>query len=219
MICKKCGKEMDPSWRCCLSCGELNYNHPANQDGNIEVLSLDDDEPKNNIAQNITLYSVNFVLYILSLIGLSVIKVNSDINFDIINSFGYKFIICTISYFYLFCYQLLLKKANLNWWGIFIPIYNLYLIFKLAYGNGWHFLTLFISPILIFISSYVTVKYDFMYGRYIIYLAGLLSTIISLALTANVGTRFGRNGIITILFAFIVIPMIAFNKKYKYYNN
>lgn len=219
MKCLKCGEEINPEWRCCLSCGALNENHPANQDKNIEVLSLDDEEgPKGNLARNITLYSVNFVLYILSLIGLSVMKVNSDVDLGVIDSFGYKFIACTISYFYLFCYQLLLKKANLNWWGIFIPIYNLYLIFKLAYGNGWHFLTLFISPILIFIASYASVKYDFMFGRYVIYFAGLLSVIINLSLTANIGVKFGRNGIITVLFAFVIIPAIALNKKYTYYN-
>lgn len=218
MKCSKCGEEINPEWRCCLSCGALNENHPANQDKNIEILSLDDETPKDSLARNITLYSVNFVVFILGLIGLLVIQNSVNLSPEISDHFGYVFILWIITYFYFYCYQLLLKKANLNWWGLFIPIYNLYLMFKLAYGNGWHFLTLLIPPILIFASSYFAFKYNFAYSKYIIYFAEILSTIISLSLTANIGTKFGRNGLITILFSIVVIPTIAFSKKYKYFN-
>lgn len=216
MKCPKCGKEMDPSWRCCLACGALNESNPANSSNDsIETLTLDDDVDNKDLSSNMTMYSVNFVLYIISLIALLVIKFNNVI----LDSFIYKFLIVTPSFFYLLCYQILLKKANLKWWGIFIPVYNLYLIFKMAYGNGWHFLTLFIAPILIVAGTYFGLTYDINITKYVNIVASIISIIVSISLISNIGSKFGKSGILTVLFTPIMIPYIAFSKKTRYYKN
>ena len=62
---------------------------------------------------------VNAVILILLIICMNYIKV------DI---FGTSVIV--VLYFYFFCFQKLLIKADLPWWGAFIPIYNIYLLFK-----------------------------------------------------------------------------------------
>lgn len=216
MICPKCGKEMDPSWRCCLACGALNESNKANSSNDsIETLSLDDDINNGDLSSNMTMYSVNFVLYIISFIALLVVKFNNEI----LDSFIYKFLIITPSYFYLLCYQILFKKAKLKWWGIFIPIYNLYLMFKMAYGNGWHFLTLFIAPVLMVAGTYFGLTYDINITKYVNIAAAIISCIVSLSLISNIGSKFGKSGILTVLFATIMIPYIAFSKKTKYYKN
>ena len=216
MICPKCGKEMDPSWRCCLACGALNESNKVNSSNDsIETLSLDDHVNNKDLSSNMTMYSVNFVLYIISLIALLVIKFNNEI----LDSFIYKFIIITLSSFYLLCYQIIFKKANLKSWGIFIPVYNLYLMFKMAYGNGWHFLTLFIAPILIVAGTYFGSTSDIKITKYVNIVSAIIFSIVSLALTANIGSKFGKSGILTVLFAPIMIPYIAFSKKTRYYKN
>lgn len=216
MICPKCGKEMDPSWRCCLACGALNESNKANSSNDsIETLSLDDDINNGDLSSNMTMYSVNFVLYIISFIALLVVKFNNEI----LDSFIYKFLIITPSYFYLLCYQILFKKAKLKWWGIFIPIYNLYLMFKMAYGNGWHFLTLFIAPVLMVAGTYFGLTYDINITKYVNIAAAIISSIVSISLISNIGSKFGKSGILTVLFTPIMIPYIAFSKKTKYYKN
>lgn len=216
MICPKCGKEMDPSWRCCLACGALNESNKANSSNDsIETLSLDDDINNGDLSSNMTMYSVNFVLYIISFIALLVVKFNNEI----LDSFIYKFLIITPSYFYLLCYQILFKKAKLKWWGIFIPIYNLYLMFKMAYGNGWHFLTLFIAPVLIVAETYFGLNYNINITKYVNIAAAIISCIVSLSLISNIGSKFGKSGILTVLFTPIMIPYIAFSKKTRYYKN
>lgn len=216
MICPKCGKEMDPSWRCCLACGALNESNKAkSSNDSIETLSLDDDINNGDLSSNMTMYSVNFVLYIISFIALLVVKFNNEI----LDSFIYKFLIITPSYFYLLCYQILFKKAKLKWWGIFIPIYNLYLMFKMAYGNGWHFLTLFIAPVLIVAETYFGLTYNINITKYVNIAAAIISCIVSLSLISNIGSKFGKSGILTVLFTPIMIPYIAFSKKTKYYKN
>lgn len=216
MICPKCGKEMDPSWRCCLACGALNESNKANSSNDsIETLSLDDDINNGDLSSNMTMYSVNFVLYIISFIALLVVKFNNEI----LDSFIYKFLIITPSYFYLLCYQILFKKAKLKWWGIFIPIYNLYLMFKMAYGNGWHFLTLFIAPVLIVAETYFGLTYNINITKYVNIAAAIISCIVSISLISNIGSKFGKSGILTVLFTPIMIPYIAFSKKTRYYKN
>lgn len=216
MICPKCGKEMDPSWRCCLACGALNESNKANSSNDsIETLSLDDDINNGDLSSNMTMYSVNFVLYIISFIALLVVKFNNEI----LDSFIYKFLIITPSYFYLLCYQILFKKAKLKWWGIFIPIYNLYLMFKMAYGNGWHFLTLFIAPVLMVAETYFGLTYNINITKYVNIAAAIISCIVSISLISNIGSKFGKSGILTVLFTPIMIPYIAFSKKTRYYKN
>ncbi len=46
----------------------------------------------------------------------------------------------------------LFKKAGEHGWAILIPFYNLYVLFKVAFGNGWKFLLLLI-PIVNFVFA------------------------------------------------------------------
>lgn len=205
MICPKCGKEMDSSWRCCLACGALNENNLANNLNNSKV----------SLSSNITMYSVNFVLYIIILIALLVIRFSNNI----LDSFIFKFGIITVIYFYFFCTQLLLEKAHIDWWKAFIPIYNIFLIFKIAYGNGWHFLTLFVGPVVYIVGMYLNLKQNINIVNYTNIVSIIILFVIFLALVSNVGHKFGKNSILTVIFLPIVIPYIAFSKKTNYYEN
>lgn len=107
----------------------------------------------------------------------------------------------------------MLKKANIPWWGFFIPWYNVYLLSKLAFKDGWIFLIIFLPVglpiiyVLLGIKSLIT---------FLVKLQEIIMFIYSLAFTFCLGKSFGRNGLITILFSFVVIPTIALSKKYKY---
>lgn len=221
--CFKCGNELDNNYRCCMSCGAINPNHPDNKQtveflknkGNINVNVTNNTNVVTNAPNNevvvkdnsvfsITLFAiVNCVGFVILLLFL--LTKNNDITYNLIMS--------SIIYFYFVCFQLLLRKADLPWWGIFIPIYNLYLINKLAFGNGWSFIILFAPLILLIICALLN-------------LLGLLAFITKLWLiilyfypivfTFCLGKRFGRSGILTLILAFIIIPSMALSNKYQY---
>ena len=116
--------------------------------------------------------------------------------------------------------QRLLIKAKLPWWGIFIPIYDFYLICKLAFGNSNVFKLLVLMFIIyigltIYITNYPN-GLDIKLINIVLLLYTILVGLISLSIPFGIGRSFNHSGIITLIFAPIIIPILAFSNKYTY---
>ena len=215
MNCVKCGAEMKENFRCCLRCGALNPYHPDNQStlaflNNKDVKELAKKPEVDNNAFAPELSPLSKILFlIVNLCGFCF----SFLCFSLIGiEMGINLIVTTIFYFYFVCYQLLFVKAYLPWWGIFIPVYNIYLINKLSFGTGWFFLIPFIPLVLLIAASILRVVFLIKLALNAQYIISLLY---SPFLLFFLGKRFGRSGILTILLGFIIIPVIAFSSKYQ----
>jgi hypothetical protein len=57
---------------------------------------------------------------------------------------GYWLGLSLISIFLIVCYWKLYEKANEPGWAAIVPFYNSYVLFKMAFGNGWMFLLLLV---------------------------------------------------------------------------
>lgn len=212
--CFKCGNVLDNNYRCCMNCGAINLNHPDNKNivevlkanGTIKELKTINniDKVNENNAMNIVLFIIlNCIGFLALIIGIS--TKTSDLTYNLILS--------SIIYFYFICYQLLLKKANLPWWGIFIPIYNLYLINKLSFGNGWYCIIPFV-PIILFLLCVFLHLLNLL--SLVMTLSHVIFYIYPILLLFCIGRRFGRSGILTLLLSFIIIPSIALSNRYQY---
>lgn len=221
MNCTKCGKPLNKEDVYCFSCGTININNPKNkiikdmvEDKNYQY----DDKNTWYVKMNNFFNNSIWIFVIINVIGVLLsIPIFKYIFSSSYNVFFWDFII--IFNFYKFCIELLLKKANLPWWGLFIPIYDVYLLFRLAFGNGLSFIVLLI-PFFLFMMADV---FMFSFSSALVALGGVLNVIalvlcfiISLVVLFWIGKRFGRSGIITVLFFYVIIPSIAFNKNYKY---
>lgn len=217
MFCPNCGNKIVSSNNYCIRCGySLQSNTTVSN--SVNVTQNSNASSKNNNISYTRNYSsdsgfvvTNMIIYVLVilLIFLFLFSVKeSTLVLVVAISFS-------ISYFYFVCYQKLLIKAGLPWWGMFVPMYNVYLMNKLSFGNG---LYMFV-PIILTISAYfnlllfkdnLTIAVSI---NSIIYIVVYIFPVIQLFC---LGRKFGRSGIITALFSFVVIPTIAFSDKYDY---
>lgn len=65
-------------------------------------------------------------------------------------------------------------KAGEPGWGSLIPFYNYYLLFKIAWGNGWLFLFLFVPVANIIVSLIVYYKLCVAFGHGVGFYLGML---------------------------------------------
>lgn len=65
-------------------------------------------------------------------------------------------------------------KAGEPGWGAIIPIYNTYLMFKIAMGNGWLFLLLFVPVVNFVIEIMVMIKLAKAFGHGVGFGLGLI---------------------------------------------
>lgn len=216
MICKNCGKEIAEDARWCNFCGAVNFDNPENN--NLKEM-INNNSPKKikNQKQQIYQYEYNKKLFYISNIIIYLIF----LLITIISSKGINIlsaiimIIITIIYFYTFCIEKILIKDGLDWWKQFIPIYSTYLYYKLCLdetklfwiillGNviilAMYILSVFISPQLATIVNFIEVAF------------GIFTLIVSIYMQYSLGKKFGKSGLLTVLFPGILIPIIAFEK-------
>lgn len=87
---------------------------------------------------------------------------------------GYSFFVLAIVIVGIIAWWKLFSKAGIAGWKCLIPVYNMYCICKMSWGNGWMFLTFFI-PIVNFIFILLTlVKLAHAFGKGVGYILGLL---------------------------------------------
>ena len=129
----------------------------------------------------LTFNLICYVIEILCAVMITMFYTNNEMSF-----FYLALIIIFLTFFnYSFIgFQLCFMKANLPWWSVFIPFYNLYNWFLLTFKNGWLFLIIFIPIIgqMFLLFSYF-----------------------------NFGKKFDRSGIISVLFFPLVVGNIGFD--------
>lgn len=226
IICKRCGEKMEINQRCCLKCGALNPENPNNYNllgiENNETLTLDDNKSNKKIGVNkVSFIIVNSVVFILLAIFMLLLQLLIGRSF--LESLFLSLFSIMPSYFQFISLQKLCIKANLPWWGLFIPVYNIYLFFVLAFGNEKKVAKVFVISIvasflinflcnIIYMALGNDSKFLINIVSYVI-LALVLSVIILTFL--NLGRRFNMPRILVLLFPFITIPIMAFDKKYQ----
>ena len=201
VFCNSCGKVLDLKLENCISCGMYNPMFKG---------------VRNTTPPNYT-YSKGYntsqiVFYIINGIGLLFILLICflpSIFSGSLNTGLTSFIVFFILFFYVFCIQLLFMKADLHWWGLFVPLYNNYLYYKLCTGNGW-------NCIIEYVLYGITLLCNIMKISFVANITSLISIIIPFVLLFKLGKAFGRSGILTLLFAFIIIPTTALSKNYQY---
>lgn len=214
LICSKCGSEMKKESRYCMKCGNLNYAHPDNESMKqyawqsikqghfISGANLDDKQPLSMTNANSKSVSnanpfracviTNIVLHVLLVVGMLFLF---NMPFSLIGeSLPISIIIgvvggVLIGFILNYSVQAMYIKAGEPWWGYYVPIYNNYIMFKIAMGNGWIFLTSLIP---------------------------IVGFIIALIALYNLGKKFYKSGWLTLFFPFIMIPIIGLDKNSEY---
>ena len=207
ILCPRCGGEIHSNSRYCMKCGYLNYNHPDNVSlrgfqGNLQDTTAyvnGTAQLKNfvGIEKNHELrfgsktgnkqicFLVNFILYILSLVGVTLFfSSKCDIFLNVIyTSLPYFIVIISLFFMYLYAFELIIMKMNEKWWVIFIPFYNIFAVSKKVMGS-------------------------YLFG--IFALIPVISFIYLLILTYKLGKKFGYNGLLFMLFWPFLIPSCGF---------
>lgn len=208
MVCSRCGAPLEDNQRYCMKCGALNYNHPDNQkmknyitDKEIEKSNIeyqersyeDQTETIEFAGRKYTRNINNKKSYVDSKAAFGLLLLIT-IGFGLLLYFKFYYsllmlgILCLIYFiisFYVIVNSCVYMKGGYSGFTPIIPFYNQYAYFDMAVGHGWHFIFLIIP---IFGQIY------FLYATY------------------KLGKKFGRSGWLTLLFPFIVFPIIAFSE-------
>ena len=124
--------------------------------------------------------------------GISVYEYDYEIVNDSITSgflVGFFIILLALGIFGIVCSWKIYAKAGQPGWGALIPIYNVYLLFKITWGNGWYFLLTLIP---------------------------IASMIIAILTQVKLAKVFGKDGgfaVGLIFLGFIFLPILAFDKS------
>ena len=211
IYCPRCGSEMKSDARYCMKCGNLNYNHEANQSmKNImgdEVVNqattyqvgatgVVSNVPKKGVktalasdtGSDLFCFLINYLLYVICLAVIILPNMSKDITLSELASFKIAIPVTIISLFFLYFYscELIFMKCNKRWWKSFIPIYNLFLLTEITHGKKKYAILFFIP---------------------------IVGQIFWLSVLYKLGTRFRFNGILMVLFFPIGIPYIALSSS------
>ena len=208
IVCPRCGNQISITSRCCLNCGWLNASDPANQ--NMQQFVSDKEKSLyqvgsgQNIAQNsgqvaTTIASntgsrelcfvFNYLIYML-IIVLSYMLVlgNSVTNFYAVKNSIFPYIAFTTSIAFLFVYsgELIFMKANKRWWYSLIPIFNLFVLADIVFKKKW---------------------------LGVLYLIPIIGQVFFLITMYILGTKFKYNGLLSMMFSIIYVPLMGFGSK------
>ena len=206
IYCSRCGSEMKSNSRYCMKCGNLNVDHPDNKgmvkyvknnSGDYSYSSGEKFIKNSDHNGDINLVSLrksfkscfifNTIFYLLSLLSTFFIYYNCLGNIDVVfnSSISYTVIVISMLYIYIFAYELLFVKLGFSWWEALVPIYNVILLSKRVFNNNY-------------IGLLILVPF--------------IGQIFSLVLIYKMGVKFGKSGILTLLFPVIMILIISFGE-------
>ena len=216
MICKNCGKEIAEDARWCNFCGAVNFDNPENNNLKEMINNKSTKKIKQQKKQiyqyeyNKKLFYIsNIIIYLLFLL----ITIISSKGINILSAI--IMIIITIVYFYTFCIEKILIKDGLDWWKQFIPIYSTYLYYKLCLDETKLFWIILFGPVIILIMYILSVFISPQLSTIAILIEiifGIFSSIVCIYMHYRLGKKFGKSGLLTVLFPEILIPIIAFEK-------
>lgn len=206
VFCPKCGNEMKNTSRYCMKCGYLNINHPNNKNvtkyfedkGNTIVRNsngtyiMSSDILKSNDIDYLKINSrycfiFNLITFLLTFVCFSIIYYRNNGGFSniLLSNVWSIFIVIPLLFIYCYAYELLFIKMGYSWWKALIPIYNVMLISRKVFDN------LFLGLLII---------------------VPIVGQIYLLVLMYKLATKFNRNGLLMVLFPFIMIPLISFSE-------
>ncbi len=204
--CSRCGSEMKSDSRYCMKCGNLNPDHPENEGmlkyykennstytigmGKKLVNNQNSNSISTLIGTNMGSYKlcflINIVIYLIICGGilLSTYITNNNGIMGLVKSNVYvSLLTVSIIFIYVYSYQLLYMKMNQRWWSSLIPFYNFFILSKALFNNMLLGLLMFVPFI------------NILFYIYILY---------------SIAKAFKKNVVLTILFPFIMIPIIGF---------
>lgn len=211
IYCSRCGEPMKNTSRYCLKCGNLNPDHPANQNYSkilkkqkkkgFNVTSGLFSVVNNNTGSKVTetigissdpggfnfCFFLNFCVYLVLAFAvlLYYFFVNDQDIVGLISSrAGYILLIITGVFFYSYSWELIFIKMNKPWWSSLVPIYNFYLAADALYNGKKNYKTLALIPVV-----------GQIYSIYLLY---------------KMGSAFKVSGISMVLLFPIMIPKVAF---------
>ncbi len=206
VFCPKCGNEMKNTSRYCMKCGYLNINHPNNKNvikyfedkGNTIVRNsngtyiMSSDILKSNDIDYLKRNSrycfiFNLITFLLTFVCFSIIYYRNNGGFSniLLSNVWSIFIVIPLLFIYCYAYEMIFIKMGYSWWKALIPIYNVMLISKKVFDN------LFLGLLII---------------------VPIVGQIYLLVLMYKLATKFNRNGLLMVLFPFIMIPLISFSE-------
>lgn len=204
IYCSRCGAEMKKNARYCMKCGNLNYNHPSNenmrpyiadQDGNYVVGSGKMAFKNHGVTSkalashtgNKTAFFIVNIIMILLIVLVSFLPVifAGEISMETIFNPATSGLLLIFMIFLIMTIpmEIIYMKANKPWWHAVVPILNLYDFADITMGNGICFLITFIP---------------------------IVGAIYSLMMLYNLGKKFGKSGWATLFFAPFMLLIIAF---------
>lgn len=171
IYCSRCGEPMRANQRCCIKCGNINFNNSDN-DSMIKYAKLAEDQnsvnnqvnenytfvKNNNNSSNVMLADkigsltvcviFNILLYLVCLFGIIGAQYFS-FGIDALFRFDAWILAFCVSLCCLinFGLQMMYTKANKPWYSVFIPFYGNYVFFDMAMDRGFFFLLLFIPVV------------------------------------------------------------------------
>ena len=219
MKCVKCGREIDINSRCCLFCGTINMEEENNKKLVKKALSYNDrdiDVGDFSFTNNKAMYITDIVLLIMIIIFGFLMKTVFKCTPE-----EYIYLIkLLVRYIIGIVFQFVYKKAYLPWYGAFIPIYDIYLIFWLSYGvigSSERFMLTTVFLELSWLALIYSLLLESLIRNMTIITVAIINIVVLFKLIYNFSKRFKQNPVLLFLFPFIMIPIIAFNKNIKYY--
>lgn len=219
--CSRCGAPMYSNARYCMKCGNLNYNHEANASmkkymnkeenqfvtyhvGSEEYINENTIKKPalsfaNNTGNQMLCFLFNFCFYLLILFISYGLVSNGRSFMETIKSIEYVLILIIVSllFFYFYSLEYIFIKCNKRWWTPFVPIYNIIEYSDIVFNKRWQSILFFIP---------ITMPF--------VYIVSLV----------NLAKKFNKSPVSTVLFPFVVIPIIGFggasysNEKYVFGN-
>lgn len=108
----------------------------------------------------------------------------------------------------------LFKKAGEEGWKSIIPIYNAYIMIKIAFNGTKNYLFWIIIP-LSFVGGFIDGIYT---GSFFSSIILLISLVVNIYIGYNFMRRFADKGlsIASLFFPLIIYPIVAFSKKFTF---
>lgn len=206
IYCSRCGAPMKNGARYCMKCGNLNPEHPENKSmekyipkkqiyvvgsgktliGHLNQNGTISKSFANNTGDSRMCFIVTFSIYILLILFLGLVTlVNyniTDLTDIIYTHLPMNLLLISYLFMMVFASERLYMKSNHPWWATLIPIYNNLVFSKITLGNFWLGLIGFIP---------------------------IVNVIFYFIIFYKLGKKFGKSGVLTALFPFIMIPVIG----------